>query len=351
MALSRLARSFNKTPTVENFKKLAQAKPAEAASWLENFGGSDKLPQRLVQGLQNTRWDQRLTPAEKLAKMEKLLGTHEASISRAITTAIKADEASPVDLGWSSVQTAPDVVKGRLQKSSTGELTLKTSKGNIAISASLDSQLATNDISTFLGSTVSIRGFFGTKSGGKGKTLTAMEWTVGQPRDFVCGRVEVSGNKVGIRVSSEKFVEVTHPEFKAQLKSFERTGFTFAGEVRQDGKRWVFEGPQPEEIHMLTSLGDPPSGANGQYTGAITPSPMSSSTPTTITGPRISTQGYQRRFIAGKIVTPGPSDGLSSFPARAFEMSKAWKTMSGSTAYSNDSGIEFSPVYDGAGQL
>lgn len=357
MALSRVARAFNKNPTVENFRRLVQERPAEAATWVRDFGGNAELPRRLIDGLDNTRWDTSLSAAEKTKKLEKLLATHGKSVERAIEKATKADELSPLNLGWSTVESEAQVLQGRLSKGANGNMSFKTSKGTYPIAQAGDSQLATRDISTFSGSTVSIRGYLEKASSGRGKALVALEWTPGQHKDFVSGRVAKEGDKLGIRVSTDKFVEITNPEFKALLASWEKVGLSFAGEVKKVGKGWVFAGPQPEQVHMLTSLGDPPAGAKGQYSGAITPSPMTSSTPTVVIGPKVDTAGYVRRFVAGRIVAPDPAAAPppnpygGAYPSRTFEMAKAWKGIDGNVGYTDDSGLQFSPVYDGAGDL
>lgn len=359
MALSRVARAFNKNPTVENFRKLAHERPAEAATWVRDFGDSAGLPRKLLDGLDSTRWDSNLSDAEKTKKLEKLLVTHGKSVEKAIAKATKADEVSPLNLGWSTAESEAQVTQGRLSKGANGNVSLKTSKGTFAIAQAGDSQLATRDISTFAGSTVSIRGYLEKASTGRGRALVALEWTPGQHKDFVSGRVAKDGEKIGIRVSTDKFVEITNPEFKALLQSWEKVGLSFAGDVKKAGKGWVFDGPQPDEVHMLTSLGDPPAGAKGQYSGAITPSPMTSSTPTVIIGPKVDTTGYVRRFVAGRIVAPDPAATAAlppnpygtMYPSRTFEMAKAWKGIDGNVGYSNDSGLQFSPVYDGAGNL
>lgn len=352
MALSRAARAFNKNPTVENYQKLAREQPAEAAAWVRDFSSSAGLPQRLREGIDQTRWDGALTAAEKTKKLEKLLATNEPRITRAIAKAIEADAVSPVNLGWTTAEATAQVLQGRVGLKD-GVLEFRTAKGTFEL-ADGETQIATRDIATFRGSTLSVRGYIEKASSGKGRTLTPQEWTPGQHADFVSGRIERDGNKVGIKVNDEKFVELTHPETKKLFADWERVGFSFAGEVKQVGKRWVYDGAPPETVHMLTSLGDPPAGGpKGQYTGAITPSPLTSSTPTTITGPRVETQGYVRRFVAGHIVPPpanAPAPAPGGYPTRTFEMTKAWRPIDGRTDY-RDSGVAFSPLYDGAGDL
>ena len=346
MALSRAARTFNKSPTAENFRKLADQQPAEATSWVREFGFSAKLPERLLTGIDNTLWDGTLTATQKTKKLEKLLATYERRIERAIANATQADEVSPVNLGWTTVESPAQVYSGRLVKSTNGVLQLKTAKGTYAIAGPSSTQLSTSDLSTFLGNTVSIRGYLENAAAGRGKALLVTEWTPGQHRDFVSGRVASEGEKIGIRVNDEKFVEITNPQFKSLLKDWERAGMTFPGEVKRVGKRWVFEGAQPV-VNLLTSLGDPPPGTRGQYTGAITPAQGTTVKPTTITGPKVTTQGYVRRFIAGRIVA---QQNRMGYPARAFEMAKAWKACDG--AGTAKSAVEFfRPVADGAGQL
>lgn len=83
------------------------------------------------------------------------------------------------------------------------------------------------DVMAFAGQPVSVRGVVDET----GKTLRVTEFAPGTLPDFVTGRVVVENDKVFVRARSRGLIEVTNPEFAAELKTRNKMGVILEGDT------------------------------------------------------------------------------------------------------------------------
>ena len=257
--LSSVAKAFSLARTPANFAALWAAEPETAAAWLLRYGRTA--------GLRD----------EKLGALEKILqapfdspGGREAALRdfAARTTELTSmfdmatlQAARVGTLGFEAGAPVPATLIGKVV-SVDGAPHLQLPDGTFKIDSpawmpSLQIKyLEARALEAFEGRTVTVRAWPAETPG----VLAVEEFAPGTSSDFVSGRLSTNADgQVGVRVASDKWVQLRDPELSRRLASLSNpetaftngTGVILPGKVTREGDRWFFEGTADTEYWRL----------------------------------------------------------------------------------------------------
>lgn len=264
--LSPAARKFSSAvPTPAAFRQLAKAEPHLAATWLVRFadcagltgGAIDQLKALEQKKFQSepkraAAFEAFFNDNAKLADMVDLANVQTARATTLGFTVVDPGAAKKPALLTGTVK----MTGGVLQLEVAGK-TYKVDSANWQASLQFE-YFEANALGAFDGKTVTVKAY----PTGTDDLIAVEEFSPGVGTDFVSGRLQQQGDKMGVRVRPDKWVEIADPTLQKTLRGLPKLGVILPGKVVQEGDKFVLKG-KPKDYWMLC--------ANAQFGQAAVP--------------------------------------------------------------------------------
>lgn len=258
--LSAAAKTFASAPrTPASFRELANAEPQAAASWLLRFAdaaGIAGAPIQELKALEQQSFDSETSRAAafgaffsqntKVADMVDL-GNLQAARANTLGFTVVEPTSAVKQPAW---LTGTVKMTGGVVQLDVGGRTFKVDSPNWQASLQFE-YFEANALGAFDGKTVTVKAY---PTGAE--TLAVEEFAPGVGTNFVSGRLQLQGDKIGVRVRPDKWVAIRDPELQKLLHGYAKLGVIIPGKVVQEGNQFVLEG-SAKDFWMLC--------ANAQY--------------------------------------------------------------------------------------
>ena len=284
--LSAAAQTFAQARTPANLTALWKQEPQTAADWLVRYSKNSGVQSEKLSALQQVLQSTFEAPTARDAALLEFLGKNADIVSAMELGALQTARADT--LGFTVVtKPVPATLTGTVAVEN-GLPMLVTADGKFKVDSpnwqgSLQYKyFEANALQAFNGRTVTVRAWPTDTPG----LLAVEEFAPGTSPDFVSGRLSIDANgKVGVRVRTDKWVEIRDPELASRIKTMAHdesgmtngTGVIMPGKVTQEGDKYFFEGKPNDDFWMLSKTlpGQPTTlqvghGLTRPFTGDVT---------------------------------------------------------------------------------